>query len=255
MQIRFLTATAALCALVLAPSPAPAAGSDNIFQHIAQPTESYDWSGWYAGFNTGATWNHFDIGKHSSDVNLVDQFYMLPQSNAIGVQTETIATFDFPAHNDQTSNKPIGGGQTGFNFQFGHFVVGGEGGFSGNTSETQSKSEGFQMNTIFIGEKGLSQPLSGQFTTETSITSERNVETDWNGFIGGHVGFAFWRFLIYGSGGAAFTDEKLTAIEKATTDFFSNECQGDCAGVRPTRPATLQPSLDQLGFFVGSVVS
>ena len=105
--------------------------------------------------------------------------------------------------------------------------------------------KGFKR-TPFIGETGsnLSVPTSGQFTTHTDFTSSRTVETNWNGFIGGHVGLALGRFLFYGSGGAAFTDVQVTAREKADTSFFSNECVG-----------VVQPSQDDGGLFIGEVVS
>src|SRR5437016_3205554 len=127
MRIRFLSATAILCAIFLAFSAAPngrAAG--NIFEHIAIPQEPTNWSGFYAGFNTGATWNHFDIGKYTSEVDLEDQFYQL-EPFAVGVPFNNTATFSAPGHSN-TENSPVGGGQMGFNFQFGHFVVGGDGG-------------------------------------------------------------------------------------------------------------------------------
>lgn len=78
MRIRFLSATAILCALVLAFSAAPNARAvGNIFEHMAIPVDPCNWGGWYMGINSGATWNHFDIGKHTSEVNLTDQFYEL----------------------------------------------------------------------------------------------------------------------------------------------------------------------------------
>ena len=189
------------------------------------------------------------------EVNLTDQFYELePQVPGL-MEVDTFATFDFPGQNDKTNNRPIGGGQMGFNFQFGHFVVGGDGGFSGNKTDSQSKFEGFQENTIFIGETtGLSQPLGGEFFTETNFTSIRKVETDWNGFIGGHLGFAWGRFLFYGSGGAAFTDVKFTAMEKADTSFFANECDGGMQPC-PETPRTVQPRQPEGTVFIGEVVS
>jgi outer membrane immunogenic protein len=253
IRLAIITAITLFCAILLAAAPnARAAG--NIFEHFASPTDSYDWSGFYAGFNTGATWNHFDFGKHTSDVNLVDQFYVL-EPLVLGVQFDTTASFDFPGNNDKTSNKPIGGLQGGFNFQFGHFVVGGEGSFSGNTSDGQSKFEGFQEHTIFIGQMtGLSQPVSGEFFTETNFSSIRKVETGWNGFIGGRLGFAWGRFLFYGSGGAAFTDVKFTAMDKADTSFFANECDG---GLQPCpgTPRAVQPAPPLGAVFIGEVVS
>ncbi len=257
MRITFLplrlgtTAAIILCAIFLAFSAAPnARAAGNIFEHMhpGDPIEPNIWSGFYAGFNVGATWNHFDIGKHMGEVNLTDQFYELePQVQGV-MEVDTFATFDFPGQNDKTNNKPIGGGQMGFNFQFGHFVVGGEGGFSGNTSEAGEKSSGFQTKELFLFTEQMN------VTAETEFTSIRKVETDWNGFIGGHVGFALWRFLFYGSGGAAFTDVHFTAMDKADTSFFSpcDDGKQPC----PENPRTVQPSQgDNIGGFIGEIVS
>jgi outer membrane immunogenic protein len=241
IRLAVITAITLFCAILLAAAPnARAAG--NIFEHMI-PTDPCNWSGWYMGINTGATWNHFDIGKHMGEVDLTDQFYEI--APVTGVASDAFATFDFPGHNDATNNKPIGGGQMGFNFQFGHFVVGGEGGFSGNTSEAGEKSSEFQTNQLFPNEQTV--------TAETTYTSIRKVDTNWNGFIGGHVGFAWNRFLFYGSGGAAFSDVHFTAMDKADTSFFS-PCDG---GLQPCpgTPRTVQPSPPVGTVFIGEVVN
>ena len=128
MQIRFLplrlgtAATTILCAIFLAFSAAPnARAAGNIFEHMipTDPIEPNFWSGFYAGINFGGSWNNFDIGKHMGEANVTDQFYDVVTFT--GVIQDTFATFDFPGHS-KTDTAPIGGGQTGFNLQFGHFV-------------------------------------------------------------------------------------------------------------------------------------
>jgi opacity protein-like surface antigen len=239
IRLAIITAITLFCAILLAAPNARAAG--NIFEHMI-PGDPCNWSGWYMGINTGATWNHFDIGKHMGEVDLTDQFYEV--APVFGVASDAFATFDFPGRNDATNNKPTGGGQMGFNFQFDHFVVGGEGGFSGNTSEAGEKSSGFQTNQLFPNEQTV--------TAETTYTSVRKVDTNWNGFIGGHVGLAWNRFLFYGSGGAAFSDVHFTAMDKADTSFFS-PCDG---GLQPCpgTPSTVQPSPPLGTVFIGEVV-
>ena len=197
-----------------------------------------NWSGFYVGFNNGATFNHFHVGEQMTDVDLTDQFYDLgPVFSGV---SDFFATFHTPGHSE-TDTQTIGGGQTGFNFQFGHFVVGGEGGFSGNGSEGSGKFGEFQMHQFFIGQQSI--------IAETDFRTMRKVETTWNGFVGGHVGFAWNRFLFYGEGGAAFTDAHYESWESADTSFFSNNCVGDCSA----SPRAVQPQQGQ--FFIGEIVS
>lgn len=232
-RLLFLSA-AALCAILL--TPASAAGSGNIFQSLQQPGDPCDWSGWYVGFNTGGSFNHFDLGNHTSSVDLTDQFYDL--MSVVGVPGDTFAVFDFSGHTVHDT-VPIGGGQTGFNLQFGHFVIGVEGGFSGNHSMASASDQQFKITEFVVNEEE-------NVTAETIFNSERSAEIIWNGFIGGHAGFAWNRLLFYVAGGAAFTDIHLCAMEKADTSFFR---PGDGAG------ATVQPKQDQLGGFIGEIVS
>ena len=240
----------AVCAAIfLTPSPAPGA-EENFFQKFI-PQEPMNWSGPYIGFNNGATFNHFHVVKQMTDVDLTDQFYDLG-SVAVGV-SDFFATFPTPGHSP-TDTETIGGGQTGFRFQFGHFVVGGEGGFSGNGSESSTKFGEFQMHQFFVNTEGQ------QFvTSDTKFTSMDKVETTWNGFVGGNVGFAWNRFLFYGEGGAAFTDVHFESTKTADTSFFQNCVEGCGEGVpipvivgRHT-PRAVQPQQGQ--FFVGEIVS
>jgi opacity protein-like surface antigen len=237
-------------AIFFAFSTAPnARAAGNIFEHIAQPGDPYNWSGFYMGFNTGGTWNHFDIGGRMSEVNLEAQFSEIP---GFGDSNGPIfATFDLPGRSD-TDSQPIGGGQMGFNLQFGHFVVGGEGGFSGDHTSQSSKSEQFQEGFLFSGGVGgNTQQPSGIFF-ETNFSSIRTAEMFWNGFIGGHVGFCWNRFLFYGSGGAAFTDIHFHAMEKADTSFFQ---EGGLGPATPAGPTSVQPRQVDQGLFLGEVTN
>src|SRR5437762_931456 len=72
----------------------------------------------------------------------------------------------------------------------------------------------FQENEIFL------ETIQQSITAETLFHSLRMVETRWNGFIGGRLGFCWNRFLFYGTGGVAFTDVQLTSHQSADTAFF-----------------------------------
>lgn len=229
----FLAAALAFAAVLVVPSPALGT-EENFFQKFT-PTDPCNWGGFYVGFNNGATFNHFNVGKQMTDLNLEQQFYELPGMTTGVAESGIFTTFHIPGHHD-TDTETIGGAQTGFNFQFGHFVVGGEGSFIGNGTNTSGKFHEFQTNELFL-------ETQRQFVTaETDFSSMRHVETTWNGFVGGKIGFCWNRFLFYGTGGAAFTDAHFANWEKADTSFF-----GFIGGkvVTPNVPAS----------FIGEIVS
>ena len=246
----FAIAGAVCAAILLTSSPAPGA-EENFFQKFS-PQDPYNWSGPYIGFNNGATFNNFHVGKHMTDVDLEEQFYELP--GMFGEDESGIfTTFDTPGHH-KNDTETIGGGQTGFRFQFGHFVVGAEGSFIGNGSTVDGKSSEFQVNELFLETKQQG------VIAETDFRSMHKVETTWNGFVGGNVGFAWNRFLFYGEGGVAFTDVHFENTDKADTSFFSTECTGDCANGIPTGDAprirrVVGPGQPVPLFFIGEIVS
>jgi opacity protein-like surface antigen len=246
----------AVCAAIfLAPSPAPGAEQD-FFQKF-NPTEPINWSGPYVGFNTGGSFNNFHIGHHMTDVDVTDQFYDL--GIAFGNRPDTFATFDTPGHH-KNDTETIGGGQTGFRLQFGHIVIGAEGSFIGNDSTQDARFNDFQTNQLFSagGAVGEVPVQIGGVTADTVFQSMQKVETTWNGFAGGNIGFAWNRFLIYGEGGAAFTDVHFKNTDKADTSFFSNECVGDCTLAIPTGVAPRiqrAPGLNPPLSFIGEIVN
>ncbi|HWY52301.1 MAG TPA: hypothetical protein VNW72_12545 [Chthoniobacterales bacterium] len=247
-------AAVASAAILLIPSPAPGAEEDFFQKFILQ--EPMNWSGFYVGFNNGATFNHFDISKHMTDVDLTDQFYEL-NPVLIGV-SDAFATFDTPGHH-HNDTETIGGGQTGFKFQFGHFVVGAEGSFIGNGTSAEGVSHAFQENTFFIGDMAPGQqPIGGNITADTEFKSKFMAETTWNGFAGGNIGFAWNRFLFYGEGGAAFTDVHFESTDTADTSFFQNCLQNTnvvCGGTVARGTVGGVPRQPQGSIFIGEIVS
>lgn len=249
-------AGAACAAILLIPFSARGAEVDFFQKFVVEGP--MNWSGPYVGFNNGGSFNNFHFGHHMTDVDVTDQFYEL--GTVVGV-VDTFATFDTPGHH-KDDTETIGGGQTGYRFQFGHFVIGAEGSFIGNGSTQEARFNDFQTNEFFL-DGGMGQPAQqiGGITAETVFQSMQKVETTWNGFVGGNVGFAWNRFLIYGEGGAAFTDVHFESTDKADTSFFENCIEGCDGNGLPTLPTSgtrlrraTQPLQPDGGFFLGEII-
>lgn len=162
----------------------------------APVVEVCDWTGFYVGAALGAGWNSYDLSGY--DV-IVDQPAMI--FNPV--------TFTIPGHDFGDDANFIGGGQLGYNRQFGHFVIGVEGDFQSNNDE---HTRTFVPPTV--------NQSSFIFGSTTDLISVRRVETNWLGSARGRVGFAAGCFLIYGTGGAAFTSIDARAYDTATSTFF-----------------------------------
>lgn len=103
---------------------------------------AFTWTGFYVGANAGYAFGQADIDEAVSEVDEADGF--------------------------------VGGGQVGYNYQFGNFVLGAEADLSYFGLEAED------------GDFGL--------------------EANWLGTIRGRVGYAFDRLMVYGTGGVAFSD-------------------------------------------------
>jgi len=114
---------------------------------------SYDWTGFYVGGHVGYGWAQKDWR---------DAFGLNASSNADGF---------------------LGGGQVGFNYQIGQFVLGVEGDGS------------------WTGIKGG--------TTALGANIDNNV--DWTSTLTGRAGIAFDRWLVYGKGGVAWAGDRFTS--------------------------------------------
>src|SRR5213080_3560902 len=94
------------------------AGPEPLEKTVAPaPPSEIDWAGPYIGFNAGVTWTHYDVSNYRTDVDLEEQFY---DAVAITGEFTNIATFPVEGRS-ATETEGIGGGQLGYNFQFGHF--------------------------------------------------------------------------------------------------------------------------------------
>ena len=150
------------------------AGSPAIAADLPAPPvpalPAYLWTGFYAGLNLGGDWRA--TGADASGV--------------------------------------IGGGQFGYNWQFGPLVLGGE---------TDIQGTSLHGSTVLFS------------TIGHSITS--NVSLDYLATLRGRVGFAHDRWLVYGTGGLAYTTinhDGMGLVGVSGTYSGSNERNGFAAG-------------------------
>jgi outer membrane immunogenic protein len=119
---------------------------------------AYDWTGFYVGGHVGYGW---------ADKSWQDSFGLF----GISHQAKGF----------------LGGGQAGFNYQIGQFVVGVEGDMS----------------------------WSGMSGSTNALASTFNTDVDWTATLTGRLGMAFDRWLVYGKGGAAW------ARDRYSTNFYT----------------------------------
>jgi opacity protein-like surface antigen len=206
----------------------------NVVPTVTTETE-YLWSGPYLALDAGAVWTNFDISDYSSRVNLTTQFneaigaVPLSTSGGVVVSPPPATTgpidifFDEPGH-ESTSAAVIGGADLGYNFQFGHFVVGPVIGFSGTRTTDGSLVRDFQGNDFTITNVPTTPPPGVNNSTaafeDTRFTAFRRAEQNWNGYAGVQAGFAWRRLFFYATGGSAFSQIDVRTRDQAVTRFF-----------------------------------
>jgi outer membrane immunogenic protein len=182
---RILLTTVSLGVLGLVP---PALGAD--LPYAKAPVVSapvYDWSGFYVGgFGGGGYGNH--------NVN-----------NATG-QSGTFTNFTA----NYTSIGGVAGGEAGYNWQSGNYVVGLEG------------------DLFWSGIKGndTNQFIAGNFPGVTGIDAD-NLK--WGGTVRVRAGYTLDRWMLFFTGGYAFGDIEHTNTA-ATIDKFTVHANGLTAG-------------------------
>jgi len=129
----------------------------------------FTWTGFYAGVNAGWGWR---------DSN----------QQAVVLSGLTPGTLFFPDNGDGGFT---GGGQIGYNWQFGSFVVGAE-------TDIQWADTGNSEAVAFVPFGSTGAFVPGEF---------RNDLSDWFGTLRLRAGVAFDRVLIYATGGLAYTED------------------------------------------------
>jgi outer membrane immunogenic protein len=159
----------------------------------------FTWTGFYVGVNAGGIWPSGGRGASIFDPNAgIDGFGL---------------SASFPGGLGSQSAGFIGGGQAGYNWQTGAFVLGVETDFDGSTLSKSFNNVG----TPFVGAGGL----TGDFLTVNGKNS-----LTWLGTTRGRVGFVATpdnRLMIYGTGGVAYGggNSQFSVFDATTGSIFS----------------------------------
>ncbi|MCI0466127.1 MAG: outer membrane beta-barrel protein [Beijerinckiaceae bacterium] len=185
---RILSASAGAIALSGAALAAdlPARAPPPVYLPPPPPT----WTGLYVGLNAGYTWSNSNT-VNTFTANVFGNPILRPpgSATAFSISSAALATARLPSRIDGF----IGGGQFGYNYQFGSWVTGLELDFQGIAA-------GGGSSTLL---SSATVPGFAAFPINQTLSVSRSL--DWFGTVRGRVGFTVWpTLLVYGTGGLAY---------------------------------------------------
>ncbi len=222
--------TAALVALVttssLAADLTPIAGSTPVYTPPPPPPM---WTGFYAGLNAGYGWGTTTSAATAAaplldgialEANALDPRRQLAGTGLIPGMT-ALANSGFASINQ---NGFIGGGQIGYNYQWGANVVAGlEADMQGTTIQGGGGYTGASQDSIAWKDPifpGLAPcSLNGCLFNRTALGFGRiSAGVDWMGTVRGRLGYLVTpTMLVYGTGGLAYGGAHASASHTAFT--------------------------------------
>lgn len=151
---------------------------------------AFTWTGFYVGANAGYGWSESRTRYDYVIANPAE----LPEFHALGL---------VPGRLGRNGEGFIGGGQVGYNYQIGQFVVGVE----ADIQYLDARQRSAHVTTI-----------SDEFGAGAVATTAQS-SIDWLGTLRARAGYAFDRTLVYATGGLAYGHAKdSTAIAAAAVD-------------------------------------
>jgi outer membrane immunogenic protein len=142
------------------------------------PPPPFSWTGFYIGGNLGGKW-----GDPSTTINVAP-------ATAFGAALSAGGELSLGS---ATGNAFMGGGQVGYNWQSGPVVFGVEGDIDLHHWTTTQVLTSFAVGTVFV---------PGDFFT---------TDSHWQASLRGRLGYAWDRYLLYATGGVAWTSVTVGA--------------------------------------------
>lgn len=152
---------------------------------------AFTWTGFYVGANAGYSWNESRTRYGYSLANTADF-------------AEFSAAALVPQQLGRDSDGFVGGGQLGYNYQIGQFVLGVE----ADLAHLDARQRTSYTTTV-----------SDAFGTATVSTGTRS-NLDWLGTVRGRAGVAFDRILVFATGGLSYgrTTDQTTITSSGFDD-------------------------------------
>ncbi len=208
---------------------------------VVQPVEPpFDWTGFYIGGNLGGVFSEYEFrgSGGNSEGHLFSDVDIGQQADPIFAGIDRIRFFDRPDNDrpdrEQFVSSILGGGQIGYQHQFGHFVVGIEGDFDRTSIRNTEKFRDSVASTVVGPPVGVGSPDGFPGLTldaDTDFTGSREAQTNWLGSARVKFGYATGRLLFYATGGVTFAGVNVWAHDVANTLFTLSE--------NPTQAGTL----------------
>jgi outer membrane immunogenic protein len=151
------------------------------------PPPAFSWTGFYIGVVAGAD-------NESANFNTA-----IAPGPELGVPSDLAAVSSAGTFRDNSVGF-IGGGEIGYNFQVSQFVLGVEG-----DAEYSGARPGRTITNVLPA------------VAPNTVTLNTSVRSDYLATIRGRAGIVFDRFLIFGTGGVAFADNRF---RQTYTDTF-----------------------------------
>jgi len=140
------------------------------------PTPVYSWTGFYVGGNAGYDWGNNNVTYDPPG----------PPNGFNVAPINDVAIFGAGATQNVSNRGFTGGGQAGYNYQFNRYVAGLE-------ADIEYLQRSGQFSGMFVGAWG---------TQNVNISGN----SGWLATVRGRLGITFDRYLVYGTGGVAFTN-------------------------------------------------
>ena len=171
---------------------------------VYAPAPIFTWTGFYVGATLGGafTSNNNDGVQGFSGANPIPVAFA---GFGTGVTPVTpgalVVNPSVSANASNGSGGVTGGGEIGYNLQFGQFVIGLEADIQGIARSRRASGFGRTNDTTGIGS-------AVAVIDYHSFGPTSNQRPDWFGTVRGRVGYAFDRVLVFATGGLAYTGDK-----------------------------------------------
>jgi outer membrane immunogenic protein len=203
------------------------------FAQAPPPAPVYNWTGWYAGVNAGAS-----FGSVKTDFNGAPIF-------ANGAQI----TSGFGFSDREYPDGFIGGGQIGYNWQYSPLIVVGlEADFQG-ALEKVTNNFGPQV-VDFANDKISECGILAGFTTPCTATGSNTTQIDWFGTVRARIGYVWGNgeVMSYLTGGLAYGEVKINGTNTVSGEAICGPCESELSF---SRTQTFGHSQINTGWVVG----